>query len=312
MRVAVMGAGGVGGYFGAVLARAGHQVHLIARGAHLEAIRSHGLRVESTRSGHFTVHPPATDDPSQVGPVDLVLFTVKAYHNGQAIPAIAPLVGPDTAVLTLQNGVDSGEQLARLYGWERVLPGATYIEAAVKGPGVVVQQGEPCRIVFGAKAGPALPRARRVHQALTGAGVEASLVEDIDRELWGKFVYICGLSGVLSVTRATLVEVLSVPPARSLLLQVMQEVQEVGQALGVSLTPDTAQRAFDLLERHQETTSSSMQRDLLLGRRLEVEALHGTVVRLARQAGVEAPANGVIYACLKLADELARRRLEGA
>ncbi|MBI4233715.1 MAG: 2-dehydropantoate 2-reductase [Chloroflexi bacterium] len=308
MRIAVMGTGGVGGYYGGLLARAGHQVTFIARGAHLAAIRANGLRVESATSGDFTLHPFATDDPRTVGPVELVLFCVKTYHNPQAIPAIAPLVGEGTVVLTLQNGVESGEQLAAAYGWEHVLPGATYIETAVKAQGVIAQTGGPCRIVFGEQDGAETPRSQRVLATLKGAGVNALLTRDIRKALWSKLVMICAVSGMTSITRAPLGEVAEFPPGHDLLLRVMQEAAAVGRAQGVALESDVAERSMQALMEFRREAVSSMQLDLLAGRRLEVDSINGAVVRLGRKAGVPTPVNEVIFACLKLADEQARIR----
>jgi len=308
MRIGVMGAGGVGGYYGGLLARAGFPVVLIARGDHLSALRRQGLRVESVRSGTFTVQVPVTDRPEEAGVVDLLLYCVKRYHDETAIPALAPMVGPQTLLLPLQNGVDSADRLAEVYGWERVLLGTTYIDAHIKAPGLIAQTGGPCRIVFGERDGSLTERARRVEATLRKAEIDAVLSSDIQREVWTKFVYICGLSGMLSITRATLAEVLDLPETRDLLVRTMRETAEVGRARGVNLPPDVVERTLALFEASRWVATSSMKRDLLAGRRIEVDALNGTVVRLGRQAGVPTPVNEVLYGVLKLADEQARRR----
>ena len=187
MRIAVMGAGGVGGCLGAHLAKAGNDVTLIARGAHLEAIRRNGLRLK-TQDGDFTVDTAATDDPGQVGSVDLVLFTVKTYHNAQAIPLLKPLIGQDPAILTLQNGVESYEELGNAFGIGHVMPGASYLAATVEEPGVILQESSDVRIAFGEINGTPSPRAIRTHETMLRAGIQAEHSRDVIKSLWTKFL----------------------------------------------------------------------------------------------------------------------------
>ena len=307
MKIAVMGTGGVGGYFGGMLAKAGHDVTFIARGPHLAAIRENGLRVETVH-GDFTVHAPATDDPGEVGPVDLVLFCVKTYHTDEAGRAIAPLVGDDTLILSLQNGVDNEEKLAALYGQEHVLGGVCYISAAIATPGVIRQVSGPRSIVFGELDGSITPRAQRVLQAFTDAGIDATLSEDVQKALWTKFLFICAFSGVASVARAPVGELLAIPETRELLREAMAEVAAVARARGITLDADIVERMISFAEGFTPETKPSMLVDLERGNRLENDALSGTVARLGAELGVPTPVHRVIYAALKPADERAKRR----
>jgi 2-dehydropantoate 2-reductase len=310
MRIAVMGAGAVGGYIGGLLARAGHQVHLIARGEHLRALQGRGLRVESARSGAFTVSCPATSRPADVGVVDLVLFCVKTYSNEEAIPSIAPLVGPETAILTLQNGVDNGERLAAVYGAHRVMAGAIYVESRLKEPGVVVQSGPLCRVVFGELDGGETPRGRRWEGVLRQAGVDATFTTEVQKELWSKFLFIASMSGVACLARAPIGEWMEFPPTRDLFERAMREVEAVARAMGIPLDADIVPRTLEVTYRFRKEALSSMQVDLYQGKRLEIDALSGAVSRFGRKVGVPTPIHDTISAVLSFADRQARRRLE--
>lgn len=302
MRIAVMGAGSIGGYFGGMLAQGGHEVTLVARGAHLEAIRRNGLRV--VRDDHeFLLACPSqvqvTGDASRIGPVDLVLLTVKTYHNAIAIPAMRPLVGADTAVLVLQNGVDSYQAAAQVLGPERVLPGAAYIEASLSAPGVIRQTGSVVRIAFGEAEGRDSPRGPRIQQALEASGVPAQFTADIHKTLWTKFLFIATLAGVTSLARQTLAELLPRPEWRQVVVACLREIEAVGRASGVKLEPGVVEKTLAYMEESLEQLQASMHADLMAGRPLELEALNGAVVRAGRLAGVATPINDVIYAMLK-------------
>lgn len=298
----------MGGYIGALLARADNDVTFIARGAHLQAIRAKGLRVEGPSIQAFTLPVQATSDPREVGPVELVLFCVKTYHNPQAIPLLPPLVGPSTMVISLQNGVDNAEQIGEAIGMEHVLGGAVYIDTLVQEPGVILKSGAVCRVVLGEVDGRETPRAREVHRVLSAAGIEAVLARDIRRELWSKFIFICALSGVACVTRATIQEVMETRETQELFRAVLREVQAVAYASGVRLDPDIVDQVFDRTYRIRKEQVSSMQVDLEHGRPLEVEAINGAVARLGERLGVATPVNATIYAALKIADNRARAR----
>lgn len=305
MRIAVMGAGGVGGYFGGMLARAGHDVTFIARGEHLAAIRNHGLRL-NTVHGEFTVDAPATDTPSEVGPVDLILFCVKTYHTEEAGQALAPLIGDETLFLSLQNGVDNEEKLAVMHGREHVLGGLCYISSAIAAPGVIKQTSQMRRIVFGELDGTHSPRTKRVYRAFAEAGIDATLTDNVEKAMWTKFLFICALSGVGAVARAPVGEMFSIPDTRQLLRDTMAEVEAVARVRGVDLDAGIVEQMMQTAEGFAPETKPSMLVDVENGNRVEIDALNGAVARLGAEAGVETPANRFIYAALKPADERAK------
>ena len=306
MRIATVGAGGVGGYFGGLLARAGNDVTFVARGPHLEAIRTRGLRVEGVEE-RFAVTAPATDDPHRVGAVDLVLFCVKSYHNGEAIPQVEPLLHEESVVLTLQNGVDSGRQLADAFGDRWVMAGAAYVESSIKEPGLVAQTGGPRRIVYGELRGGPSPRAETLLRMFQEAGINAAVAMDTRKELWTKLVFLASFAGLTSLTRATAGEVRAAKETRELLVRAMEEVAAVGRAQGIALEDDLVSRSMALVDSFPSGFMSSMQRDVEAGRPLELEALSGTVWRLGQEAEVATPVHEFLYRCLKPADENGRR-----
>lgn len=299
MRIAIMGAGATGGYFGALLAQAGEEVAFIARGDHLAAMRRSGLRVESTQSGEFTVPVFATDDPGAVGPVDLVLFCVKSYDTEAAADAILPLVGPTTAIVTIQNGIENVERLAQRYGPDAVLGGLAFIESTVAAPGVIAHLSPFGRIIFGDLAGGASERAGQLAGQLRAGGVDAEVSEEIGVALWEKFVFIAPLAGLTSLTRLSIGPLRECPETWGLYRQCMEEVAQVGHAAGVALPDDAVERSTANTGRIAASFKSSMQRDLERGKRLELEALNGYVVRRGAALDVPTPVNSVIYAALK-------------
>ncbi|HEY3228333.1 MAG TPA: 2-dehydropantoate 2-reductase [Roseiflexaceae bacterium] len=300
MKIAVVGSGGVGGYFGGLLARDEHDVAFLARGAHLRAIRARGLRVESA-DGIFTIAPAnATDDPDEVGPVELVMLCVKTYDLAAAIEQMRPLVGPATAILTLQNGVEAPDLVAAAYGRAAVLPGVVYCEVAVKEPGVIFQGSPMRRIVLGGTDGTATPQARAIADAFAAAGADTTLSANIIGALWSKFCFICGMSGVTTLTRRSVGPILADKEALSLLRAVVEEARAVGVAKGVRFDADPVEGGLATFARFAPEAKSSMQRDLERGARLELEALNGAVVRMGRALGVATPANQAIYAALRL------------
>lgn len=298
MRIAVMGAGSTGGYFGGMLARAGNEVSLIARGAHLEAIKSNGLRVVRDDE-EFTVPCQASDDPSDVGPVDLALLCVKTYQSEIAVPLMKPLVGPNTTVLCLQNGVDSYLAAANVLGASTVLPGAAFIEAGMPGPGVVRQTGSLVRIILGESDSVETERCPSIRDIFNDAGVPAEIAPDIRAGLWGKFLFIATMAGVTSVARATLADLMPNPHWRKVVLGCLAEIDSVGRASGVKLPTNIVADTVSYIEEHLVDLQASMHTDLLAGRPLELEALNGAVVRAGKDAGVATPINDVIYAMLK-------------
>ena len=298
MRIAVMGAGAVGGYLGALLARAGHEVSLIARGQHLQAIRDSGLQVRSEQ-GEFTAQVRATDQPSEVGPVDLVIHAVKTYHNPEAVPLLRPLLEGKTTVLCVQNGVDSWEQAQQALPPNTVLPGAVYIEASVVEPGTVQQQGNVRRLVFGEADGSSTPRVQAIASAMQGAGMPTEISNDITSVLWSKWLFITALAGTTCAAHTGLADLLAVPESRLLVVEVLREIYSLGRKLGVNLDSDVVEKTLHYMETEASSLKASMQKDMELGRPMELDALTGAVVRLGKEAGISTPANEAIYALLK-------------
>jgi 2-dehydropantoate 2-reductase len=298
MRIVIMGTGGTGGYYGGLLARAGEDVAFIARGAHLEAMRSRGLTIKSKLAGDFTVAVNATDDPSKLGPVDLVLFCVKTYDTVTAAELIRPVVGELTVVLSVQNGIDQVQRITEVLGIQGVLPAAAYITAQVEAPGVISHIGGPASILLGENAGGQSPLTELIYRVFQRAGIAAQLHPDIRIALWEKFLYICGLSGVTALTRQPMGQILAHRETDTLLKAVMQEVAAVASACGIALSDDVVQRSYAILKALEPAARGSLAFDLLAHRRLEVAALNGTVVRLGGEQGVATPLNFAIYAAL--------------
>jgi 2-dehydropantoate 2-reductase len=302
MRFAILGSGAVGGYYGARLARSGHDVTFIARGAHLDAIRSRGLEVRSPALGDFTVRAKAEEDTSKVGPVDVVIVAVKAYDNAAALPLLVPMIGPSSAVLTLQNGVDSVSEVARITGKAAVVGGATYIATALSAPGVIEQTGTHRRIVFGEVFGE-LPRTsdrvRRIHEALAGADIQSEPAPDGRVPIWEKFIFLVSLAGFTGAARLPIGPVWADRFTRSQFLEGCREIERVARAEGVPVAADVVDRINAYVEGIPGSMRSSLLIDLSQGKRIEVEALHGSVVRRAAKAGVPAPIMSTLYAVLK-------------
>jgi 2-dehydropantoate 2-reductase len=298
MRIAVYGAGGVGGYFGGRLAQAGADVRLIARGAHLRALRGHGLRVRSIK-GDFAVAVPATDDPADIGPCDYVLFCVKSFDTEAAAARLGPLLGDGTAVVSLQNGVDNEEKLARVVGDHHVMGGVAYIFAGITEPGVVVHTGGSTSIVFGELDGHESARARQLLASCQQAGFGAELSPAITTVLWAKLAFICAQAGMTAAVRLPIGEIRSVDAAWAGFQRLVQEVCAVAAADGHPVPP-TAQEGIVTAGQTVEPGSfSSLHDDLVAGRRMELEALHGFVVRRASEHGVPVPMSEAVYAILK-------------
>ena len=303
MRIAVLGSGAVGGYYGAKLARAGHDVTFIARGAHLAAVRERGLEIKSSELGDFVAHGKAEQDTSKVGPVELVLVAVKAYDNATALPLLEPMLGRDTIVLTLQNGVDSPNEVAAVAGEARTLGGTTYIATALEAPGLIVQTGTHRRVVFGEAFGD-LPRTtdrvNRIHDAFAGADIQSFPVGDGRVPIWEKFVFLAALAGFTGAARLPIGPVWGDPFTRAQFLAASREIEALARAEGVPVAADVVDRMIPYIDAIPGTMRSSLLIDLQLGKRIEVEALQGAVVRRAAKLGVPTPIVSTLYAVLKL------------
>jgi len=302
MRFAILGSGAVGGYYGARLARAGHDVTFVARGAHLAAIRERGLVIRSPALGDFTVRARAEEDTARVGPVDVVILAVKAYDNASALPIVRPMLGEHSTVLTLQNGIDSVDALASVVGEAAVLGGTTYIATALAEPGVIEQTGVHRRIVFGEVFGapPALSnRVRRIQEALAGADIEASAVADGRVPIWEKFIFLVPLAGFTGAARLPIGPVWADPFVRAQFLDAAREVERVARAEGVPVAADIIDRITPYVEGIPGSMRSSLLIDLSQGKRIEVEALQGAVVRRAARHAIPVPIMSTLYAVLK-------------
>ena len=297
MHIAVVGAGGVGGYFGGFLARAENHVTLIARGVHLEAIRAGGLTLKSLQ-GDFNIKVDASDDPRLVGPVELVILAVKTYQNARAIPTMEPLIGEHTSLLSLQNGVDSYKDLVSAVGPERVLPGATYIATQIESPGVIKHQGTPGRIVFGELDGQRTSRAQGILETFQAAGIPTDLSDDVVKELWPKSFFVTTLASATASARAPIDRLLQYDESREMLLMAMKEIEAVARASGVNLDVDVVDKTMKFIESLANNLQSSMHTDIELGRPLELDSMTGSIVRAGRQVGVPTPVNSLLYSIL--------------
>jgi 2-dehydropantoate 2-reductase len=302
MRFAIVGSGAVGGYYGARLVRAGHDVTFIARGAHLAAIREKGLQIRSPALGDFTVHAPATSDTSAAGPVDVVILAVKTYDNDSALPALTPMLGPETSVLTLQNGVDSVAELAASLGESPVLGGTTYVATTLVEPGIIEQTGTHRRIVFGEVFG-RLPRTSdrvaAIERALAGADIQVEAVGDARIPIWEKFIFLVSLAAFTGAARLPIGPIWEDAYCRSQFLAGSREVERLARAEGVPVAANVIERITEYVSNIPGTMRSSLLIDLSQGKRIEVEALQGSVVRRAARAGVPVPIMSALYAVLK-------------
>ncbi|MDP3063040.1 MAG: 2-dehydropantoate 2-reductase [Chloroflexota bacterium] len=296
MRVGVVGAGAMGGYVAGALARAGNPVTIIDVGPHLDAIRKNGLTVKS-HWGDYVVKVSATDDPSTAGVQELVLLSVKTYHNPLVLPRIAPLVGDNTTVLTLQNGLGNYEAVAQQFG-ARALTGAIYIETNVEAPGVIHQQGDVVRMVTGEQDGHVTPRMKLIQETFAAAGIETEVAGNIQAALWTKFIFVTALAGITAAARTRWGQLIQHPEMRQLLADVLREIETVARARGVALDADVVPQTIAYFESSAADLLASLHMDLEAGRPLELETLTGVVVRLGREAGVPTPVNQTIYALL--------------
>lgn len=307
MRVAILGSGAVGGFYGALLARQGHDVAFVARGAHLEAIRAHGLRVRGA-VGDFAARGRADSDTTKLGEADLVIVAIKTYDNATALPMLPPLVGEHTAVLTLQNGVDSVDEVAAVVGPRHVLGGSTYVATAIAEPGLIEQTGTHRRVVFGevfssTGSGPAAPepsaRVQEIASIMREADIQAEAVADARPAIWEKFVYLSAFAGFTGAARLPIGPLVETPGFVDLALRACAEVAAVARAEGVTLPAGLADRQRAYIDALPASTRSSLLIDLQSGKRIEIESLPGAVVRRAAAAGVDVPIMQTLYAVLK-------------
>lgn len=310
MRVAVIGSGGVGGFVGGRLAKAGHEVAFLARGEHLRALRERGLRVKSTDGDFDIPSVVATDQPGELGPADLFLFTVKTYDTEAAAAPLKPLLQPGSTVLTLQNGIDSHERIDAVLGEGVALPGTIRIETTIAEPGVIAHTSPFYLIRFGEVRGTGAPQSERVERlsaAFAEAGLKASVPRDMRFDLWSKLLQIVSFAGLSTLARANLGEILASPELTETFVAIMNEVAAVAKAEGVDLGQDAVEKQLAANRGMHPGFKSSMQRDLERGRRLEVDAIAGALVRLGAKHGIPTPVTACINAVLSLEDRRARQ-----
>jgi 2-dehydropantoate 2-reductase len=299
MRIAVVGAGGVGGGFGAALAKAGADVTFMARGAHLAAMKRDGLKVLSPRGDTHLVPTQATDNPADIGVVDVVLFCVKLWDVESAGEAIKPLVGANTAVIPLQNGIDAAERLLPILGPRAVMGGVAQISASIVAPGVIQQVGTFMRMVFGELDGKRSKRAEEFLALCRKAGFDATLSDQILTELWMKFILLATNAGITAATRQPIGKLRDDADIRPVMTAALGEVFDVGRAKGVALPADAVEKILDFIGHAPPAMKASMALDLERGNRLELPWLNGKVVELGRQLGVPTPTHSMMYAMLK-------------
>lgn len=307
MKFVVFGTGGVGGYFGGKLAQAGKDVTFIARGKHLDAIRESGLRVDSL-SGDFVVYPAkATDAPPSIGVVDVIILATKAWQLDDAITQMNPLVGVNTFILPLLNGIEHMERLVNAFGREHVIGGLCRISAIIADAGHIKHVGIDPYIAYGELSGLKSERISALHSVFKNiSGITAEARENIELAMWEKYLLICALSGVGAVTRTPVGMFRSIPESRAMFRRVLEEVALVANSRGVSLTEKSVQSVMDRIDNTQPDMMASMQKDIIEGRPSELESQIGAIVRMARAADVSVPTNEFIYASLLPQEKKAR------
>jgi len=310
MKVAIVGAGGVGGYFGGRLAQAGEDVVFITRGEHLRAITRKGLRVDSI-NGDFRVDPArATDDPATVGEVDYILVAVKSWQLRDAIETMRPLVGDKTSIVPLLNGVEAPDQLSRVFGADRVLGGLCSVISMIAGPGHISHFGALPQIAFGELDHRPSERGELLRNAFSRTeGVQARIPENIHVAMWNKFLLIAPWGGLGALTRAPIGVTRSLPETRALLEHAMEEIYLLAQARMIAMERESIGQAMTFLDNMPYEGTASMQRDIMAGRPSELDAQNGAVVRLGKEAGAATPVNGMIYASLLPLEMRARKEL---
>ncbi len=300
MKIAVIGSGGVGGYFGGRLAAAGNDVTFVARGAHLDAMRKKGLRVLSAIGDMHIENVQCTDDTNTIGRVDIVMIAVKLWATDEAVAAAKPMVGPDTAVISFQNGIIAVDSVLAVHGPENTMGGVANIAALIEEPGVIRHNGTMASLIFAELDGTRSQRAEAFYKACVDAGIKTELVEDIHTRIWEKFVRLVTMSSMTSLCRMPVGPIREDPDTRDLLQQVMSEVINIAKAKGAKLGNDTVEKQMAIVDGYPPAMVASMCGDLRRGNRLELPWLAGTVAKLGKELGIPTPANQFVYAALKL------------
>ncbi|MCI0412094.1 2-dehydropantoate 2-reductase [bacterium] len=309
MKIAVYGSGGVGGYFGGQLALAGEQVYFIARGAHLQAIRENGLEVASNKGDFRILHALAAERPSEIGPVDIVLVAVKAWQVPEIAPTLEPLLGPDTFVVPLENGVESADQLVSVIGKDRVVGGLCKIISYIEGPGKIKHAGAEPFIAFGELDNRKSERTQKLLASFKRVGVASKIPEDIHAAIWEKFLFIASISGIGAVTRSSIGILRTLPETRAMLEEAMQEIYSVAIAKRIPLKDNVIAKTMSFVDQLPASGTASMQRDLAEGKPSELDAQNGAVVRFGKEKNVPTPVHAFIYHCLLPSELKARGKI---
>ena len=299
LKVAVVGAGGTGAYYGGALAKAGHDVTFIARGSHLDAINKSGLQLNTVLLGDFHLDSPATDDMSSIGPVDLVIFAVKSWGTETAIADMAGLVGNNTLIISTQNGIDSERLLSDAFGKEHVLGCTATVSSMITSPGVVTQAGGPGSLVVGALTEGQSARVNDLATQCVAAGIAAETHENIELAIWEKFTFICALSGMTALTRKPIGEIFAQESTTQMYLQVLSGVAEVGRASGIPLPQSIAADLLATTQAREPFIIGSMGHDLIANNPIEISLLNARVVELGTKHNIKTPANFAIEAALR-------------
>ena len=300
MKILIMGSGGVGGYYGSVLFRNGHDVKFIARGEHLEKINSNGVIIKSVTSGNYTVKSDAYDSvPINFSP-EIILFTVKAYDNSDAIEIISSAMSKTTSLITLQNGVGSSDLLKNRFPSNNIISGVTYIDSFVTSPGNIVEQGGPCNIIIGNQFQPNDPTVSLIRDILAKSKINIAISSSIESEIWSKLIYICALSGMMCITRSSMHSIMNYKETYEMTREIVQEVYQVSTAMKIALKPNIVDLTMEQLKTNSRSIQSSMQTDLFKGKNIEVDYLNGAVSKFGKKYGVKTPINEYIFRTLSL------------
>ncbi|MQG19312.1 MAG: 2-dehydropantoate 2-reductase [SAR202 cluster bacterium] len=300
MKVLIMGSGGVGGYYGSVLFKNGHDVKFIARGEHLKNINSNGLIVESVTSGNYTISVDAFSKvPTDFHP-EVIFFTVKAYDNHQAIRTISQYLSEETTLVTLQNGVGSADLLRQKFPLNNIITGVTYVDSFVSHPGHIIEQGGPCNIILGNQFDPEDKTVSLLHKILTQSKINISVSPNIQIEVWNKLIYICALSGMMCITRSSMDSILNHHETFEMTREIIQEVYNVSNAMNLDLEKNIVNSTMNQLKKNSRNIQSSMQTDLFKGKKIEVDYLNGAVFKFGKKYGIKTPINEYIFRSLSL------------
>ena len=306
MNILIMAAGAVGGYFGSVLSSS-NNVTFVARGEHLRKIQESGLSVKSVTSGNYVCWSKAYKEPPPEYKADLAIFCVKEYQNEQACEIIANSISDNTTILTLQNGLGSGEFLGQKFGSEKVILGAAYVEASKGKPGEILEHGGGCSITFGKQSDIQEGRIKELAKMFASSNVDFTVSENIHDSLWQKLVFISALSGMTCITKSTFKEVMNNPATRNITINLVRETASVASEIVPNFSKDTVRNTIDHLETHKNDLVSSMHQDLLSGKPMEINAINGAVSRKGKTLGIPTPINDMIASCLSLQDTRARK-----